>query len=194
MKPTEVNYLIVPGWNGSPENHWQSHWHRTLPCAQRVEQSDWQWPCLQRWIAQLEQDIRALPGQVVLIAHSLGCITLAHWASQAGKKDLASVCGALLVAPADVEREGCPQPLVSFAPVPLQQLPFPSVLVGSDSDHAASRERALEFAGAWGSEPIILQGAGHINVESGHRHWEEGFAYLDRLLSRGKEYEGLRCA
>lgn len=194
MQPEQVSYLIVPGWNGSPENHWQSHWHRTLPGARRVEQQEWQLPLVQQWVAQLEQDVRALQGPVVLIAHSLGCITLAHWASRAAKEDLAKVRAALLVAPADVEREGCPQPLVNFAPVPLQQLPFPSLLVGSDTDHAASRERALEFAAAWGSEAVILQGVGHINVDSGHHCWEEGFAYLYRLLDKSSAVGNLRCA
>lgn len=194
MQPEQVSYLIVPGWNGSPENHWQSHWHRTLPGARRVEQQEWQWPQVQQWVARLERDIRTLQGPVVLVAHSLGCITLAHWACQASEADLAKVRGALLVAPADVERAGCPQPLRNFAPVPLRQLPFPGLLVGSDTDHAASRERALEFAAAWGCEAVILQGAGHINVDSGHHCWEEGFTYLYRLLDQSSAVGSLRCA
>jgi hypothetical protein len=36
----------------------------------------------------------------------------------------------------------------------------------------------------WGSETAILPGAGHINVASGHRRWEQGFASLYRLQSR----------
>jgi len=97
---------------------------------------------------------------------------------------LRRVRGALLVAPADVERPGCPEPLQNFAPMPRDLLPFPSLLVGADNDAAASALRALELARDWGSETVILSGAGHINVKSGHRYWEQGFAYLYRLQSR----------
>lgn len=187
-------YVIVPGWQGSPATHWQSHWHRTLPNAIRVEQQDWQQPGLQQWVATLEQALRAVTGPVTLIAHSLGCITVAHWALQARPEMLARISGALLVAPADVERGDCPQELVNFAPVPRAVLPFPSVLVGSTNDHAASSGRALAFAANWGSEAVILEQAGHINVASGHHRWEQGFAFLYRLQEMATRGTGQLCA
>lgn len=181
MPSTQINYLLIPGWNNSPAGHWQSHWHGLLPNAARVEQSNWQQPELSQWIEGLQHSLDALSGPIILIAHSLGCITVAHWAQQAKQACLDKIRGALLVAPADVERQGCPQELVNFAPIARQALPFASLLVGSSSDHAASAERAQEFANYWGSEAVILPNAGHINVESGHSRWEEGFAYLYRL-------------
>ena len=181
MRRHAVHYLILPGWQGSPAEHWQSHWQRILPDASRVEQDDWLQPRREEWVARLEQHIAAAPGRLILVAHSLGCITLAHWAAQAAPALLAKVRGALLVAPADVERPGCPEALRNFAPVPGQLLPFPSLLVGSDNDPAATPTRAIELARAWGAEPVLLPGAGHINVKSGHCQWEQGFAYLYRL-------------
>src|SRR5690554_6208840 len=100
---TEVRYLIVPGWNGSPADHWQSHWQRVLPDCSRVQQENWSMPQRAAWVAQLEQQIATEQRPVVLIAHSLGCITVSHWAAQASPSLLARVRGALLVAPADVE-------------------------------------------------------------------------------------------
>ena len=44
MRSQAIRYLILPGWQGSPDDHWQSHWERTLPNAQRVEQADWDQP------------------------------------------------------------------------------------------------------------------------------------------------------
>lgn len=181
MRRHAVHYLILPGWQGSPAEHWQSHWQRILPDASRVEQDDWLQPRREEWVARLEQHIAAAPGRLILVAHSLGCITLAHWAAQAAPALLAKVRGALLVAPADVARPGCPEALRNFAPVPGQLLPFPSLLVGSDNDPAATPTRAIELARAWGAEPVLLPGAGHINVKSGHCQWEQGFAYLYRL-------------
>lgn len=184
MGSEAIRYLILPGWQGSPEEHWQSHWQRRLPNSTRVEQGDWLNPRRGDWVAALNQAVAADPRPAILIAHSLGCVTVAHWAAQAPAESLRRVRGALLVAPADVERPGCPEPLQNFAPMPRDPLPFPSQLVGSDDDAAASAARALELARQWGSEAAILSGVGHINVDSGHRHWEQGFTYLYRLQGR----------
>lgn len=184
MASETIHYLVVPGWQGSPDEHWQSHWQRTLPNSKRVEQDDWLLPQRQAWVSELDRSVVSVSGSVVLIAHSLGCVTVAHWALQASSESLRRVRGALLVAPADVERPGCPEPLRNFAPLPVAALPFPSLLVGSDNDVAASPERAWAMGNAWGSEVAILSGAGHVNVASGHRRWEQGFAYLYRLLHR----------
>ncbi|WP_213878358.1 alpha/beta hydrolase [Pseudomonas sp. dw_358] len=188
MSSESIRYLIVPGWQGSPAEHWQSHWQASLPNGERVEQADWQVPLCQDWVATLEQAVAASTAPVILIAHSLGCITVAHWAAQAPLASLRRVRGALLVAPADVERPACPEPLRNFAPIPRHLLPFPSQVVSSDNDPAISAPRALELARDWGAEAGILAGAGHINVKSGHQRWEQGFAYLyrlQRLLEQG---------
>lgn len=184
MRNESIRYLIVPGWQGSPDEHWQSHWHSTLPNSARVEQADWLTPKREDWVAALEQAIAADDAPVILIAHSLGCITVSHWAAQANPALLRRVRGALLVAPADVERPACAPALRNFAPIPMQQLPFPSQVVTSDNDPAVSAPRAMQLARAWGAEAGVLGGAGHINVKSGHRRWEQGFAYLYRLQSR----------
>lgn len=181
MRHDAIHYLILPGWQGSPHDHWQSHWQRCLPDTSRVEQEDWLQPQRAAWVARLEQHIASAPAPIVLIAHSLGCVTLAHWAAQATPALLARVRGALLVAPADVERPGCPAVLQNFAPLPQRPLPFPSLLVGSDNDAAATPARALQLASQWGAEAVLLSGVGHINVKSGHCQWEQGFAYLYRL-------------
>ncbi|SNS72851.1 RBBP9/YdeN family alpha/beta hydrolase [Pseudomonas segetis] len=181
MPEQSIRYLIIPGWHGSPAEHWQSHWQRVLPNSSRVEQDNWQHPQKTSWVEQLQRAIADDTRPVVLIAHSLGCVTVAHWAAQAPKELINRVLGALLVAPADVERLNCPGPLRNFAPIPSARLPFPSQLIGSDNDPAASANRALQLAQAWGSEVSILRGVGHINVSSGHSRWEQGFSHLYRL-------------
>jgi predicted alpha/beta hydrolase family esterase len=184
MRNQTIRYLIVPGWQGSAAEHWQSHWQRSLPNSARVEQADWLNPDRDAWVSELQRNIASDPRPTLLIAHSLGCITVAHWAAQASLELLQRVRGALLVAPADVERANCPAALQNFAPIPHQPLPFPSHRIGSDNDSAASAARAIELACHWGSEAAILSCAGHINVKSGHQRWEQGFAYLYRLQNR----------
>ena len=184
MRNESIRYLIVPGWQGSPDNHWQSHWQQSLPNSTRVEQQDWLNPQCQDWVQALELAIAADTSPVILIAHSLGCITVAHWAANASPALLRQVRGALLVAPADVERPTCAPALRNFAPIPLQALPFPSQVVSSDNDAAVTVPRALYLAQSWGAEIGLLANAGHINVKSGHQRWERGFAYLYRLQGR----------
>ncbi|WP_426151763.1 RBBP9/YdeN family alpha/beta hydrolase [Pseudomonas sp. DC3000-4b1] len=193
MRTDSIRYLIVPGWQGSPDGHWQRHWHHTLPNSEWLEQADWNHPQKDHWVSSLDHAIASTSKPTVLIAHSLGCITVAHWASQAPLARVGRVQGALLVAPADVERPNRPSPLADFAPVPRQPLPFPSQVVASDNDPAATVARALEMARDWGAEAGILSGAGHINVKSGHHRWDQGFAYLYRLQSRAQR-NGLRRA
>ncbi|MEG0635555.1 MAG: alpha/beta hydrolase [Pseudomonas sp.] len=193
MRNTSIRYLIVPGWQGSPDDHWQTHWQNSLPNSARVEQRDWLTPRREDWVASLDQAIAAADTPVILIAHSLGCITVAHWAAHASVARLRQVRGALLVAPADVERPTCHAALRNFAPIPQYLLPFPSQVVASDNDPAVSAPRAMHLARAWGAEAGILGGAGHINVKSGHHRWEQGFAYLYRLQSR-LEQNALRRA
>ncbi|WP_445937853.1 alpha/beta hydrolase [Pseudomonas sp.] len=193
MRNQTIRYLIVPGWQGSADEHWQSHWQRSLPNSARVEQADWLNPKREDWVAELQRSIASDPRPTILIAHSMGCITVAHWAAQAPLESLRRVRAALLVAPADVERANCPPALQNFAPIPQHSLPFPSQLVGSDNDTAASAARAIEMARDWGSDVAILSGAGHINVKSGHQRWEQGFAYLYRLQSRIEQADRRRA-
>lgn len=193
MRSQAIRYLILPGWQGSPADHWQSHWQQSLPTASRVEQLDWDNPDPYEWVANLDRRLAEVCTPTILIAHSLGCITVARWAAQAAGHVLPRVQGALLVAPADVERADCPQALRSFAPIVRQALPFPTCVVGSDNDPAASMPRVLELAQQWGSEIAVLPGAGHINVKSGFNLWEPGFAYLFRLHNRIEQH-AKRCA
>lgn len=193
MRNESIRYLIVPGWQGSPEDHWQSHWQNSLPNSARVEQADWSTPRREDWVAALDKAVNASADPVILIAHSLGCIAVVHWAAHASLVSLRKVRGALLVAPADVERPACSPVLRNFAPIPKHLLPFPSQVVGSDNDPAASAPRALQMARDWGAEAGILAGAGHINVKSGHQRWEQGFAYLYRLQSRMDQHTLLRA-
>jgi hypothetical protein len=167
--------IIVPGWRNSGPGHWQTLWADRLPGAVRVEQDDWLWPKRQPWVERLSETVLAQSGPVVLVAHSLGCITTAHLPEAVASR----VQGALLVAPADPERRGV---LADFAPVPYQRLPYRSVLVASDNDPFCPVRLAGAYARAWGSEFVRVPRAGHINVDSGHGEWPLGQALLQSLL------------
>ncbi|MDP3343303.1 MAG: alpha/beta hydrolase [Hydrogenophaga sp.] len=174
------NTLILPGWQNSGPDHWQSRWE-ALHGYRRVDQHDWMQPRRGDWIARLEDVILSTEGPVVLVAHSLGCILTAAWAQVSRSTD--RVQGALLVAPGDAERDELRPVLPSWSPIVRQRLPFPSVLVGSRSDPYCRFERAQGLAHDWGSRFIDLGERGHINAESGLGDWPEGHAWLLELMN-----------
>lgn len=175
--------VIVPGWNDSGPGHWQSLWAERLPAAVRVVQDDWTTPDRSAWVGALARSILAVPGPVVVAAHSLGCIATAHLPPEA----VSRIRGASLVAPADPERRAV---LTSFAPVPCGRLPYDSIVVGSTNDPYCPARLANAYARAWGSEFVRLQGAGHINIDSGHGDWPLGLALLGTLAQAAQRSWG----
>lgn len=175
-----VDVLILPGWQNSGPGHWQSQWEAAQGFV-RVQQHDWMRPLRGDWLIQLEEAVLACTRPVVLVAHSLGCIQVAAWASHS--RVTSRVRGALLVAPGDVEQADLRPQLPTWQPVPMARLPFRSTLVGSQNDPFCSLVRAQAFAAAWGSQWVNLGDAGHINADSGLGDWPAGQALLAALCT-----------
>ncbi|WP_250956875.1 alpha/beta hydrolase [Rhizobium sp. CG5] len=160
--------LVLPGLNGSGDGHWQRHWVLDQPDAQLVEQDNWTCPDLHHWRQRLEDRIAAI-GDVWIVAHSLGCLLTANVArSPLG----AHIRGALLVAPCDLQATERLHPCVlNFGEMPLDPLPFPSLVVASLDDPYMSFGSVQQVARCWGSQLIDIGAAGHINIQSGHGRW-----------------------
>lgn len=173
------NVLILPGWQGSGAQHWQSLW-QAQSGFQRVEQHDWLRPLRGDWIARLEDVVLSLDAPAVLVAHSLGCMLVAAWAVHS--RNTHRVKAALLVAPGDVEQDPLRQVLASWSPIPLRPLPFKSTLVASRDDPYCSFARAQAFAQAWGSGLVDAGALGHINADSGLGAWPHGLVLLNELI------------
>jgi predicted alpha/beta hydrolase family esterase len=180
--------IVVPGLGGSEDDHWQTHLERSFTGAIRVHQDDWNRPDLSRWLARLEECVEARPGSI-LVAHSLGCILVAHLADR--RPDL-SVAAAVLVAPADVE--ACRDTLRttrSFAPIPRRELPFHAVVVVSTNDPFMGCDRAFDLTRSWRAQFINAGAKGHINVASGFGRWRAGEDIV-RSLAGGTNASDLR--
>ena len=180
MMQKSARVFILPGFGNSGPRHWQTYFERLHPEFIRIEQRDWDAPDRTEWVGAVTRALAGEdPARVVLVAHSLGCVTVAHWAAQHGQ----AIRGALLVAPSDVETARYATfPTTDFAPMPLQRLPFASTVVASSNDEWVSAARARQFATAWGSELVCLGPAGHINADSGHGEWPGGVALLRKWL------------
>lgn len=172
--------LVLPGWRNSGASHWQTRWEARFPGWRRLQQDNWTHPRREDWVARLDTAVTASRRPLVLVAHSLGCVTVAHWAARSRGR----VAAALLVAPADVERPNAAGALRGFAPIPRGALPFPALVVASDNDPACSAWRAAALAEDWGAELLLLQGAGHINADSGLEDWAVGRQLFGDWLHR----------
>ena len=173
-----THYFIVPGLGNSGPEHWQTYFEKTSGNFTRIHQKEWDAPVCKDWIETIDQAVSPYdPSTVILIGHSLGCMTIAHWALQYKRK----IKGALLVAPSDPETPHYTFPAKGFTPVPNEKINFRTLVVASADDQWVSLERATLFAKNWGSELINIGNAGHINVSSGHTQWEEGLAILQKL-------------
>ena len=177
LNPVTPRVLIVPGWGDSGDEHWQTLWEKANPGFLRVVQRDWLYPICHEWVETLAAAIRGAGAPVVLVAHSLGCLTIAHCVRGAALP----IHGALLVAPPDVERPDFPPVLEGFAPIPRERLPFPSIVAASRNDPFSELERAEALAAAWGSRFVDVGEHGHINADAGFGPWPLGERLLEAL-------------
>jgi predicted alpha/beta hydrolase family esterase len=182
--------LTVPGLGGSGPSHWQTLWEQSRPDTHRVELGMWDTPHRNTWVTKLDQAIRQAQAPVVLAAHSLGCLAVAWWAELSGQPFGWPVAGALLVAPADVDREDVRPELAAFYPTPSKPLPFPSIVVASSDDPWVAPEKARALAGGWGSFFVDAGPQGHLNAASGIGWWEEGQTLLDKVLDAASDRTG----
>lgn len=172
--------LTLPGLSGSGPQHWQTRWEK-LHGFQRVEQADWEHPQLTVWLECLTQVLSTYRQPVLLAAHSLGAVLVAHAAAHLR----AQIAGALLVAPADVDDPACtPEITRSFAPLPRTPLGFPAVVVASSNDPYVTLTRAQHLASAWQAQFVDAGAIGHINAESGLDDWPIGYRILETIARR----------
>lgn len=179
FKSDPKSVLLLPGWNGSGEQHWQSIWQRKFG-FRRIEQVNWSVPCRQSWINSITEEIGRVGSPVHVVAHSLGCLALAHVAF-ANPHAVRHIDAALMVAPPDLDT---PASILirNFGHPPRKRLPFRSTLVASKNDRYMDEGKAEELASVWGSEYVNAGPVGHINCEAGFGPWERGEMYLEQCL------------
>jgi uncharacterized protein len=178
--------LTLPGWQNSGPAHWQSRWEQ-IHGYTRVEQHDWMLPKRGDWIARLEDVVSCSTEPVVLVAHSLGCLLVAAWATLSPSTQ--RVQAAFLVAPGDVETEPSLQSILpTWSPIARQKLPFQALLIGSRNDPYCRFSRAQAMAQDWGADFVDHGARGHINAESGLGDWPQGHALLRQLMAQARTH------
>jgi hypothetical protein len=188
MEPT---VLIVPGLRDAVAQHWQTLLEARLrdagrPVASVPPMGRDDLDCAPR-VAAIEAAARSVDGPIVIVAHSGGCVMVAHWARRTRR----AVHGALLAAPPDFDEAMPPgYPTLQalrdggWLPVPRERLPFRSIVAASRNDPLARFERVAELARAWGSRLDDLGEVGHLNPASGFGPWPGAEQYIAALSAR----------
>lgn len=170
----QTRIVIVPGLNGSDDNHWQTWLEKQRDDTERLQGVDWTKPALFAWAEALENQLDKAPGQAILVAHSFGCLVSAVLAASRPDK----VAGIILVAPASPARFS-PQGLLDASQtersitgcLPDRRLNTLGVLIASDNDPWLPLIQADQLSQSWGLAFFKAGKAGHINSESGFGEW-----------------------
>jgi predicted alpha/beta hydrolase family esterase len=185
---TRPTVLIVPGLRDAVALHWQTLLEARLraagaPVAAVPPMGREDLDCAAR-VAAIERVAGALDGPIVIVAHSGGCIMVAHWARQTAR----AVQGALLATPPDFE-EAMPAgyPTLDalraggWLPVPRERLPFTSLVAISRNDPLGRFDRVAALARDWGAEAVDLGEVGHLNPASGYGEWPQAETFIEQL-------------
>ena len=168
-------FITLPGIGGSGDAHWQTLWERADERFMRFQPSTWDEPELSNWIDAVDKALLATRTNPVLVAHSLSCLLVAHWA----RRSMKSVSGAFLVSVPDPAGPKFPAEAASFRDVPTTPLPFPALIVASTNDPYGTIAYARSRAEAWRAGLVEVGALGHINGSSGVGDWPQGRQLLD---------------
>jgi uncharacterized protein len=180
--------LIVPGLRDAVAQHWQTLLEARLraagtPVASVPPMGRENLDCAAK-VAAIERTAQSVEGPIVIVAHSGGCVMVAHWAKQTKR----AVHGALLATPPDFERAmpaGYPTleqlRAGGWLPVPRGRLPFRSIVAASRNDPLGGCERVAGLALGWGSRLVDLGEVGHLNPASGFGPWPRADELIDEL-------------
>ncbi|MBK6854397.1 MAG: alpha/beta hydrolase [Burkholderiales bacterium] len=186
----DATVLIVPGLRDAVPEHWQTLLATRLRRLGRqvCEVAPMGRTDLDRAarVAAIEAAATAIAGPIVIVAHSGGCVMLAHWARQTCR----AVRGALLAVPPDFER---PMPAgyptvaeldeAGWLPLPRQRLPFRAIVAASRNDPLADFDRVAEMARDWGAGLVDLGQVGHLNPASGYGDWPGADDFIATLAA-----------
>ena len=103
MRISEADILFISGLGGSGRDHWQTRWADKMANGRTVDLPNPGHPVCDHWVEAIIAEIAACENPVLLVAHSLGSLAVAHamqsFQTRGSRGDRHPVSGAFLVAP-----------------------------------------------------------------------------------------------
>jgi predicted alpha/beta hydrolase family esterase len=177
-RPTRsVPTVVIPGWNGSPDEHWQTWLEQRLAEdgreTRRPPFADVDHPDRAEWLATLRATLADLPADGYdVVAHSLGAVLWLHHVADPG--DSPRAARVALVSPPSPRTEFTE--IAEFFPPPMdidtvRRGADGTVLVAGDDDPYLPEGIAAAYGLPLKIATTVIPGGGHLNVESGHGEW-----------------------
>jgi predicted alpha/beta hydrolase family esterase len=172
-----VPTVVIPGWQGSGDGHWQTWLEEQLRRAGRETRrpafADLDRPGLADWLRALRATLADLPADGYdVVAHSLGAVL---WLHHVGAPDASPrPARVLLVAPPSPDT--AIDEIAEFFPPPMdvdavRRGADGTVLVAGDSDPYLPEGIAAAYGLPLKIATTVVPGGGHLNVESGFGEW-----------------------
>jgi uncharacterized protein len=178
--------VVIPGWEGSADGHWQTWLEQQLQAAGRETRrpafADLDHPDLSDWLAALRATLADLPADNYdVVAHSLGAVL---WLHHVVDPDAAP-------RPARVALVSPPSPattvpeIAAFFPPPLdidavRQGADGTVLIAGDNDPYLPEGIAAAYALPLKIATTVVPAGRHLNVEAGYGEWPAMLAWCNR--------------
>lgn len=164
--------IIVPGYGGSGEGHWQTHWEAGSDDYDRIAPKSFDNPDLTDWLDALEDAVVRQSSAPILVAHSLGCLLAAEYL----RRSKANVAGVFMVAVPDPDGPKFPiDEAPDFAKFSRNPLSCPSLIIASDNDPYSEASYTSKIAQSWRADVVNIGDRDHIS-EVGQ--WDEGHNLL----------------
>lgn len=172
-----VPTLIVPGWQGSGDGHWQSWLEDELRAAGRVTMrprfADLDNPDFDDWRAALRRSLATLPADGFdVVAHSLGAVLWLHHVLEPGEAPRPA--RVLLVAPPS-PRTSIPE-IAAFFPPPfdadaVRRGAGGTVLVAGEDDPYLPEGIAAAYGLPLRMATTVIAAGGHLSTNTGYGPW-----------------------
>ncbi len=184
MLNSDYHYLLVPGYGGIEMRHWMRHWMRILPKVSIVKQQDFQKPDKDQWVDGLKKALGRIDGQqeVILICHSLGCIT-SFYAALEGELANNVVAAFMVAMPGETRPEHHDGRWTGFLPYPNNSTSLKSLMLASTNDEYCSVDEMTALSRQLNFELEFIGAQGHLGSNENLGSWERGQTYLNKMLS-----------
>jgi predicted alpha/beta hydrolase family esterase len=172
--------LILHGWGGSDYPHWQSHLAMQLIEANYTVSfpalPNRDFPDLKEWLEFLDNEMKSFQPDIV-VCHSLANILWFHYTSNYEIKELDKL---MLVSPVSPLCEIVE--LKTFFPYPIPQdlRAKGKIMASGDNDPYITIDELYALSNILGIGLKVLEGAGHINTDSGFGKLDCAFDWINR--------------